>query len=175
MNGATSRRFAAALALAGLLCGPAAAAEPVKVTIAQTSIALGFTAVAIAADEGFYKKEGLDAEVQIVSSGDPQVLAALHSGSAQFGAMTLVPALQAVARGEKLRLVAPFVREYVIQFVINPAAAAKAGITATMPLKEKYERAKGLTVGTLDVGGGLHLMFKGLAHNMGSMPTATTR
>jgi NitT/TauT family transport system substrate-binding protein len=160
-------RLAAALVLAALLGRPTVAAEPAKITIAQTSIALGFTVVAIAADEGFYKKEGLDADIQIVSSGDPQVLAALHSGGAQFGAMTLVPALQAMARGEKLRLVAPFVREYVIQFVINPAAAAKAGITDTMPLKEKYEHAKGLTVGTLDVGGGLHLMFKGMAQQYG--------
>jgi NitT/TauT family transport system substrate-binding protein len=157
----------AATALALGWAAAAAADEPIKITIAQTSIALGFSVVSIAADEGFYKKEGLDAEIQIVSSGDPQTLAALHSGGAQFGAMTLVPALQAVGRGEKLRLVAPFVREYVIQFVINPDAEKKIGLTDTMPLKEKFLRAKGPTVGTLDVGGGLHLMFKGLAKEYG--------
>ena len=163
-------RIVAAAALGLAWAGSALAEEPIKITIAQTSIALGFAVVAIAADEGFYKNEGLDAEIQIVSSGDPQVLAALHSGGAQFGAMTLVPAVQAVARGEPLRLVAPFVREYVIQFVINPDSAKKAGITQAMPLKEKYQRAKGLTVGTLDVGGGLHLMFKGLAKQYGLDP-----
>lgn len=163
---------AAALVLGALIAAPfgsgaAEAAVPAQVTIAQTSVALGFSVDAIAADEGFFKKEGLDADIEIVSAGDPQVLAALHAGSAQFGAMTLVPAIQAAARGEPLRLVSPFVREFVIQFVINPAIAKKRGITGTMSLREKYARAKGLTVGTLDVGGGLDLMFRSLARQYG--------
>jgi NitT/TauT family transport system substrate-binding protein len=161
---------ALALGLSLVVAAAASAAAdsaPTKVTIAQTSVALGFSVVAIAADEGFFAKEGLDPDIQIVSSGDPQVLASLHSGSAQFGAMTLVPAIQAAARGEKLRLVAPFVSEFVIQFVINPDTATKLGITDDMTLKEKFIRAKGQTIGTLDVGGGLDLMFRSLAKRYG--------
>jgi NitT/TauT family transport system substrate-binding protein len=163
------RKFiGAAAALLLILAGHDSRAQvPTHVVIAQTSIAIGFAAVSIAADEGFYKKEGLDADIQLVGHGDPDVLAALHSEGANFGAMTLVPAMQAMARGENLRIVSPFVREFVIQFVINPDAAKKIGLTPTMPLKEKYVRAKGLTVGTLDVGGGLDLMFRGLAKQFG--------
>lgn len=158
--------LAAALTLAaGATVGRAD--EPVPVTIAQTSVALGFSPVAIAEDEGFFKKEGIAADIQLVSAGDSQVIAALHSGGAEFGAVTLVPVVQAVARGEKLRLVSPFVREFVIQFVINPDSARKAGLSAAMPLPEKFRRIKGMTVGTLDVGGGLHLMFKALAKRYG--------
>jgi NitT/TauT family transport system substrate-binding protein len=160
-----------ALALFLVLAAPHARAQTMThVVIAQTSIAIGFAAVSIAADEGFFKKEGLDVEVQLVGHGDPDVLAALHSGGANFGAMTLVPAMQAMARGEDLRIVAPFVREFVIQFVINPDVAKKIGLTSTMPLKEKFARAKGLTVGTLDVGGGLHIMFRSLAKQFGFDP-----
>lgn len=67
--------------------------------------------------------DGIDLDVEIVSHGDPDTLAALHSGGAQFGAMTLVPAVQAMARGEKLRVVSPFVRNFVGD---NTAPQAKA-------------------------------------------------
>jgi NitT/TauT family transport system substrate-binding protein len=149
---------------------PGADAAPTKITIAQTSIAIGFTPVSIAQDEGFFKKNGLDVDVTIVSHGDSSTIAALHSGDVQFGAMTLVPALQAMAHGEKLLFVSPFVREFVIQFVINPDAAKKIGLTPGMPLKERFMRARGLTVGTLDVGGGLDLMFRAMVTQYGLNP-----
>ena len=160
------------LFLAGALAlGTAdASAADTKITLAQTSAALGFSPVQLALAEGFFKKHGLDVEVQIVSHGDSDTLAALHSGDVQFGAMTLVATLQGMARGEKLQIVSPFVREFVVQFVINPDAAKKIGLTDKMPLKEKFQRAKGMTVGTLDVGGGLHILFRAQAKEYGLDP-----
>ena len=160
--------IAAAIAVAAAGIAPAHAAD--KVVIAQTSIGLGFSPVALAVDEGFFKKNGIDPDVEIVSHGDPDTLAAVHSGDAQFGAMTLVPAVQAIARGEKLRVVAPFVRNFVIQFVINPDAAKKIGLNDKMTLKQRFAAAKGLTIGTLDVGGGLDIMFRVLAKQYGFNP-----
>ena len=164
------KKIVAAAAVLVLVLAAEARAQTTHVVIAQTSIGMGFSSVAIAADEGFFMKEGLDVEVTVVGHGDPDVLAALHSGDANFGAMTLIPAMQAMARGENLRIVAPFVREFVIQFVINSDVAKKIGMTATMPIKEKYLRAKGLTVGTLDVGGGLDILFRALARQYGLNP-----
>lgn len=160
--------FAAAVAIAAIGAAPARAAD--TVVIAQTSIALGFAPVALAVDEGFFKKHGIDPDVEIVSHGDPDTLAAVHSGGAQFGAMTLVPAVQAMGRGEKLRIVSPFVRNFVIQFVINPESAKKIGLNDKMSLKQRFAAAKGLTVGTLDVGGGLDIMFRVLAKQYGFNP-----
>ncbi|MGH6973812.1 MAG: ABC transporter substrate-binding protein [Stellaceae bacterium] len=165
-------RFAtvAAAAIAVALAGSAPTHAADKVVVAQTSISLGLSIVEVAIDEGFFAKHGIDPDVEIVSHGDPDTLAALHSGGAAFGAMTLVPAVQAMARGEKIRVVAPFVRNFVIQFVINPDSAKKIGLTDTMPLKERFARARGLTVGTLDVGGGLDIMFRVLAKQYGFNP-----
>ncbi len=165
-------RFAtvAAAAIAVALAGSAPTHAADKVVVAQTSISLGLSIVEVAIDEGFFAKHGIDPDVEIVSHGDPDTLAALHSGGAAFGAMTLVPAVQAIARGEKIRVVAPFVRNFVIQFVINPDSAKKIGLTDTMPLKERFARARGLTVGTLDVGGGLDIMFRVLAKQYGFNP-----
>jgi ABC-type nitrate/sulfonate/bicarbonate transport system substrate-binding protein len=163
----------AAIMLALLTVGglaPAHAAD--KVTIAQTSNALGFSPDFIALDEGFFQKNGIEPEITIVTGGDAATLPAVRTGSAQFGAMTLVPALQAVARGETLRVVSPLVREFVVQVVMSQAARKKSGVTDTMPLKEKYTRIKGMTVGTLDIGGGLQLVFNGFAKKYGFSPDA---
>lgn len=161
----------AGIALAAMLAtGPARADD--RITIAQTSNALGFSPDFIAVDEGIFKKHGLDPDITIVTGGDAATLPAVRTGAAQFGAMTLVAALQAVARGETLRAVAPLVREFVLQIVMNPASRAKAGITDTMSLKEKITRIKGMTIGTLDIGGGLQLVFNGFAKKYGFNPDA---
>lgn len=166
-------------AVAGLGCAlllvsglPGTAQAEDKIAIAQTSTALGFSPDFIAVDEGFFKKYDIDPEISIVTGGDAATLPAVRTGSAQFGAMTLVAALQAVARGETLRVVSPLVREFVLQIVMNTNARSKAGISDTMSLKEKITRIKGMTVGTLDIGGGLQLVFNGFAKKYGFNPDA---
>lgn len=165
---ARAARFAGAVALVLGLGGTAQALD--KITIAQTSNALGFSPDFIAVDEGFFKKHDIEPEITIVTGGDAATLPAVRTGSAQFGAMTLVPALQAVARGETLRVVSPLVREFVVQVVMNEATKKKSGITDNMPLKEKITRIKGMTLGTLDIGGGLQLVFNGFAKKYGFIP-----
>jgi NitT/TauT family transport system substrate-binding protein len=69
-----------------------------------------------------------------------------------------------------LRVVSPLVREFVVQVVMNEATKKKSGITDNMPLKEKITRIKGMTLGTLDIGGGLQLVFNGFAKKYGFIP-----
>jgi NitT/TauT family transport system substrate-binding protein len=159
-----------ALQLTAGLSGIAQAQD--KITIAQTSTAIGFSPDFIAVDEGFFKKYNIDPEISIVTGGDAATLPAVRTGSADFGAMTLVPALQAVARGETLRVVSPLVREFVLEIVMNANSRTKSGISDTMSLKEKITRIKGMTIGTLDVGGGLQLVFNGFAKKYGFSPDA---
>ncbi len=170
------RTIALGAAVGGALllttCLPGGAQAEDKITIAQTSTAIGFSPDFIAVDEGFFKKYDLDPEISIVTGGDAATLPAVRTGSAEFGAMTLVPALQAVARGEPLRLVSPLVREFVLQIVMNANSRSKAGIADTMSLKEKITRIKGMTIGTLDIGGGLQLVFNGFAKKYGFSPDA---
>lgn len=163
---------AACCALLLVTCLPGAAQAQDKITIAQTSTAIGFSPDFIAVDEGFFKKYNIDPEISIVTGGDAATLPAVRTGSADFGAMTLVPALQAVARGEPLRVVSPLVREFVLQIVMNADSRKKAGIIDSMSLKEKITRIKGMTIGTLDIGGGLQLVFNGFAKKYGFSPDA---
>jgi NitT/TauT family transport system substrate-binding protein len=163
---------AACCALLLIPCLPSKAQAVDKITIAQTSTAIGFSPDFIAIDEGFFKKYNIEPEISIVTGGDAATLPAVRTGGADFGAMTLVPALQAVARGDTLRVVSPLVREFVLEIVMNANSRTKAGISDTMSLKEKITRIKGMTIGTLDVGGGLQLVFNGFAKKYGFSPDA---
>jgi|GEM_PF-3174352 len=158
----------AALGLSVLAAAPARAADTLThVTIAQTSNSLGWAGNYIADSEGFFRQQKLDVDIQIVGGGDPQVFAAMRSGGAQFGAVTTIAALEALSKGEPLKMISPYVDQFVVQIVMNPDFAKKHGITDKMPLKEKFARLKGAIVGTLDVGGGLDLLFRGLAKEYG--------
>ena len=150
----------------------AATAQPVppvmtKVKIAQTSIALSFGALAVAVDLGFFQKEGIDPDLQVMSGADVAVLTALRTGSIQFAGMTMIPAMQAIARGESLRLVSPLTQRFALQVLMNADAMKKYGITEEMPIRERLTRVKGINIGTLDVGGGFHLIFKSMAREFG--------
>jgi NitT/TauT family transport system substrate-binding protein len=179
----------AALVLSGLLvlngCGTSAPASSsgntnnstseqpkqlTSITIAQTSNALGWAADTIAQKEGFFEKEGIKANIQIMSNGDAATIPAVSSGGAQFGAATTLSTLQAIGKGQKFKIIAPFTDQYVVQFVISKSAAQRLGITPSMSMEEKIKKIKGLKVGTLDVGGSLHLLFNGLVKRYGLNP-----
>ncbi len=156
------------LGVAMLVAGRANAAPAlIPLTIVQNSPSLGMAMDFIAQDEHLFEKHGLDVTVQIVNAGDPEVVAALESGGASVGTMTTIAALEADAHGEDLRIVSPTVQQLVVQMVINEKAAKKAGITPGMPLREKFEHAKGLTFAVTDVGGGLDLLIRTLAKKYG--------
>jgi len=85
----------AALASLALAAGPALAQG--KITVAHTAsgdYASGFWAV----DKGLFKKRGLDVEFKLVPL-NPQIPAAIQSGSVQMGGPTTTVLLQAVDGG----------------------------------------------------------------------------
>ena len=169
MNALTRLGF---VLVSSLLVNCAVEAQPsppalIKVTIAQTSVALSFGALAVAVDHGFFEKEGIEPDLQVMGGADVAVLTALRTGSIQFAGMTMIPAIQAIARGESLRLVSPLTQRFALQVLMNPDAMKKYGITDDMPMRERFARIKGINIGTLDVGGGFHLIFKSMAREFG--------
>lgn len=90
-----NRRIAIAATALALLAGPALAQG--KITVAHTAsgdYASGFWA----ADKGLFKKRGLDVEFKLVPL-NPQIPAAIQSGSMQVGGPTTTVLLQAVDGG----------------------------------------------------------------------------
>ena len=95
--------FAAApvLALAGLLAlAPMPAAESEQTTLALPTITLGFLGQYIAADEGFWKEQGLDVTVRIIQGIG--ATNAVISGGVDFALSAGPSVTRANARGQKL-------------------------------------------------------------------------
>lgn len=82
-----------------LLASPYNAWGQTRIKIGIVSTTFGHAPFFVAKEKGFYKREGLDAEV-IVMNRDELILQALVSDSIQFGSIT--PALVLAARDKGL-------------------------------------------------------------------------
>lgn len=134
------------------------------ITISNSNT-LGWAPEFIAKQEGFFKKEGLNVTITF-DTGDSETVPALSDGSAQFGVVTTPADLEAMAKGEPLVMVANIDSQITQQYAINATFASKVGITKSMSFTQKMNKLKAAgtyAVGTLDIGGGLQLVFDGLA------------
>jgi NitT/TauT family transport system substrate-binding protein len=99
-------RLAALAAIVGLLWLPQAArAQTVTLKIATIPIDVG-AEVFYAQDQGFFKKAGLDAQIQSISNG-PAIASAVASGSIDIGFSNLVSLATAYKRGIPITIIAP--------------------------------------------------------------------
>lgn len=137
----TFTTLSAALALSAAALSGASAQELTKVTFVQPSpSAINSFNVFVAIGEGYFKEEGLDVSVEVVS-GSSAVLQALASGQAQFGRPGPGPVL--AARGRDVDAV----------FIYNFAARSNFGLVvpADSPIQSPAElKGKVVGIGTAD-------------------------
>jgi NitT/TauT family transport system substrate-binding protein len=96
--------FAAAFALLGF---PVSARSQVLTTLKVATIPIDVGAeVFYAQDQGFFKKVGIDAQIQSISNG-PAITAAVASGAIDIGFSNLVSLAEAYKRGVPITLIAP--------------------------------------------------------------------
>jgi NitT/TauT family transport system substrate-binding protein len=93
---------AAAIALATALSGAPARAESIKVGLSKL---LSYPAVPIAIDRGYFKEQGIDAEMVFFDSAQP-VAVAVASGGVDFGVSGLSAAFYTLAGQGQLRMIA---------------------------------------------------------------------
>jgi NitT/TauT family transport system substrate-binding protein len=105
-SGSLPRRFAALAAAVALLWLPhAAQAQTVTLKIATIPIDVG-AEVFYAQDQGFFKKAGIDAQIQSITNG-PAITSAVASGSIDIGFSNLVSLATAYKRGLPITIIAP--------------------------------------------------------------------
>jgi NitT/TauT family transport system substrate-binding protein len=141
------------LALTGA-SAQAAAKKLTTVQLATAPSALQSLPLSLAQSLGYFKKNGLNVPVTIVSSGSA-IIAALQSNSIQFASATATPVLAADAQGGSLQMLTSL-STYPEQIVLSTAEAKKLGITAKTPLKQRLQALKGLQVAVTAPGGGLN-------------------
>jgi NitT/TauT family transport system substrate-binding protein len=124
-----------------------------KVVLAEAPSALQTLPLELAESQGFFKQNGLQVKVNTVAGG-AAIIAALQSGDVQFASATATPVLAADAQGGSLQMLSSL-STYPEQIVVSTKKAKELGITPSMPLKQRIQKLKGLSVAVTQLGGGL--------------------
>jgi ABC-type nitrate/sulfonate/bicarbonate transport system substrate-binding protein len=110
------------LCVFGLLVGSSdvhSSSAPTKVVFAYPTMIARTTFIWIAQEQGFFVKNGIDAELILMSRG-PVLVAALSAGDVQVGNTGGAPALGAAAGGADFKVVASFNSRWVNNLVTAP-------------------------------------------------------
>lgn len=128
-------------------------------TVAVSGETLIFFPLYVARAAGFFDEEGIKVDWVNVGPSSRQTPAVM-GGSADVTPIALFHMLHAEKRGLKLVAVSNLFGDPALQLTLTNDAVKKTGITPSMPLKEKLERLKGLTIGTSAPGSGTETMFR---------------
>ena len=149
----------AALALAAPALPSPAEAESIKVGISKL---LSYPAVPIAIDRGYFKAEGIDAEMVYFDSAEP-IAVAVASGSVDFGVSGLSAAFYTLAGQGQLRMIAASGYEqpgFYNIVLLGSLKAYNAGLTSPKNLA-------GHSVAVTQLGTSLELNLARLAQKFG--------
>jgi len=134
---------AAAVACASPLAR-AQALKGIKVTQAVTSLA--YIQSFVAQQNGYFRAEGLEAELVNTGGGGPDVQIVL-AGRAEFTVNDGAQVLPAVQQGQKLTCVLALLSRSIVNVTMRKQSADKLGIKEGMPVAEKIKRLKGQKIG----------------------------
>jgi NitT/TauT family transport system substrate-binding protein len=136
---------AATLAITVIWSGVFAAhASAEKLVIAEGAHVIGYLAVYIARDQGYFTQEGLDVDI-VPTRGSAQAVAAIIGGGADVALATVSDVANAVAEGRNLKVIAGITNQPQMMLTVSTDFAKKHGITAQSPLDERVKALKGGT------------------------------
>ena len=130
------------LAWCGFLAGPAFAAD--KIVVAEGAHVIGYLAVYIAKDEGYFTQEGLDVDI-VPTRGSAQAVAAIIGGSADVALATISDLANAVSQGRSLKVIAGITNQPQMMLTVSADFAKKHNISASSPLDQRVKALKGGT------------------------------
>jgi sulfonate transport system substrate-binding protein len=133
-------RFALVLACSGIFSVSHASAE--KLIVAEGAHVIGYLAVYIAQDEGYFTEEGLDVDI-VPTRGSAQAVAAIIGRSADVALATISDVGNAVAQGRSLKIIAGVTSQPQMMLTVSLAFAKKHNITASSPLDQRTAALKG--------------------------------
>lgn len=148
------RAAAAGFGLAIGLTPVAGQSQQIEVTFAIPALTLTFASHFVAEDGGFFEKEGL--KVTTRNLVGVAATNAMLAGSADFTMGSGPTFLRAAAQGQKILAIANVVDKVMVETVLRKDVAERLGITEKMPIVERAQKLKGLTIGIQGVGSVVH-------------------
>lgn len=167
----TSKLWAAALfgVFASVFLTPvmeAKAADP-KLKVVLTSTSFAWLPLYVADGGDFFKKEKLDVEIIYVKDG-AVVLSGIMSGNADIAGIGANSMFAARVRNQPIKLLTPMNVEYTSTVFGRRDVLEKKGITETSPIEKKVEALKGIKIGVVNIGSGVHLLYRFLMQRYGN-------
>ncbi len=131
---------------------PASNAPKIKLSIAQVNPVWSFAPLYLAVQAGYFDDEGVDMNVQIVSSG-ALASAALVSGEVQAVAGASTDNLTSYERQIETIVIAGYVTSLMMDLAASNSFLQKTGLTRESPLKDRVTALKGTKLGVSSVAG----------------------
>ena len=133
--------FSSVLLLAGFgltACGSNASASGglPTVTIGKAVDTIGFSAIDVAEQMGYFKDAGVNVKTELLQ-GSSQATAALQGGSIQFATLSSSALLLAASKGVNLQAVCSLDHGVSVQVVVNDDWAKQHNITPSSPLQQR--------------------------------------
>jgi NitT/TauT family transport system substrate-binding protein len=164
-----TRRTVLALGSALALSLNARAGAAGKVRIGLSSKGLLFMPALVADAMGYFKDEGVDAELAVLG-GANKVYTALVAGELEMSVSSSVSILKARASQTDLMMVGTAMNQHGSNIVVSKEWAAKFNITDASSYEDRLKALKGITIGTSSVGGGSDQLVRLLAEEAGINP-----
>jgi ABC-type nitrate/sulfonate/bicarbonate transport system substrate-binding protein len=148
--------LACAAAVATLAaCGPNSGAAPGKggggggnITIGKAVDTIGFTTVDVAKAKGYFAKEGLNVNEDLLS-GSSTAFAALESGSVNFVTASSTALLSAKEKGLPLEAVASLDYGVSLQLLVSDKWIKSHGLSPSLPLTTVMKKMVGAKLGVI--------------------------
>ncbi len=115
-----------------------------KLVVAEGAHVIGYLAVYIAKDEGYFTSEGLDVEI-VPTRGSAQAVAAIIGRSADVALATVSDVSNAVAQGRDLKIIAGITNQPQMMLTVSANFAKKHAVSANSPLEQRIKALKGGT------------------------------
>lgn len=139
---------AAVLAACGTGTGSSAGGSTGNVTIGKAVDTIGFTTVDIAKAKGYFAKEGVNVNEQLLS-GSSTAFAALQSGSVNFVTASSTALLNAKAKGVPLEAVASLDYGVSLQLLVSDSFISSHGLSPNQPLNTVMKKMVGAKLGEI--------------------------
>jgi NitT/TauT family transport system substrate-binding protein len=135
---------AGAIGISWLIGAPLRAAAAEKFVVAEGAHVIGYLAVYIANDQGYFSDEGLDVDI-VPTRGSAQAVAALIGRSADVALATVLDIANAVSQGRDLKLIMAITTQPQMMLTVSTDFAKKHDISAASPLEDRVKALKGGT------------------------------
>ncbi|MCF6475657.1 ABC transporter substrate-binding protein [Nonomuraea sp. MG754425] len=146
-----ARAGLAVLLLAAVTGCGGSAQEAGKITIASAPNVF-LSALYVARDDGLFAAEGLTVEIVEVESGNDSI-AALASGQAQYADVGFEDLAELSRAGDDSVVMAhDILNRVTLTLVMRKEVAARKGVTAASPLRDRLSALKGLRIGITSPG-----------------------